>query len=604
MYHYADPRFVRPRGWLRRQLSIQAQGLAGHLDTVWPDVADSKWIGGTRDGWERVPYWLDGFIPLAFLLGDADMTARAARYVDAILARQAPDGWICPCTEEERASYDVWAYFLIGKVLALYWEFTRREDVLDALERAMRCLDGEIASGRVRLSAWGKARWFECFIPLEVLRKERNAGYIPRLAAALRAQGTEYPALREQWKRPLNRWTQETHIVNLMMMLKYEAAQAALAGEERCACSEAESLWETLDACNGTAVGIITGDECLSGARNNQGTELCAVAELMYSCEVLYAVSGDPRWADRLERAAFNALPAALSDDMWTHQYDQMVNQIACVRFPGKSHFRTNNSEAHLFGLEPNFGCCTANFGQAWPKLALSAVLCRPGEVEIVSLLPVSVQAGALTVTVDTEYPFRREALVTVTAESPSPCRFRIRVPGWAEDAEADGFSREGAYLVCERIWSGAVSFSVRFAARPHLSCRPDGLYTAEYGALVFALPIRAEAKKYEYERNGVPRRYPYCDYELFPASEWRYGFADGTLSVIERNGSGAPFSEGASVALEANLSRVAWEYEDGYDTVAALLPASAAPLSPPEKMLLLPYGAAKLRMTEMPLCR
>ena len=602
MLRFADPRFVTPRGWLRRQLEIQADGLAGHLDTVWPDVADSKWIGGSREGWERVPYWLDGFIPLAFLLRDGGMIARAARYIDAILARQAPDGWLCPCAENERASYDVWAHFLIGKVLALYWEFTRREDVLDALDRSMRCLDAELASGRVRLFDWGRSRWFECFIPLALLDAERHSDYIPRLAAALRAQGADYPSFRGRWVRPLNRWTQETHIVNLMMALKYEAVAAALAGAP-CAGAEAESLWETLAAYNGTAAGTVSGDECLSGTKSNQGTELCAVAELMYSCEILYAVTGDPRWVDRLERAAFNALPAALSDDMWTHQYDQMVNQIACVRFPGKSYFRTNNSEAHLFGLEPNFGCCTANFGQAWPKFALSAVLAREGEVELASLLPLSARAGALTVTVDTEYPFRLSARVTVEAEAETRVRVRIRVPAWAESAGADGFAREGAYLVRERVWRGTETFEVRLSARPRLARCPDGLYAAEYGALVFALPVRAEYKKYEYERDGVARRYPYCDYELYPASEWRYGYADGALRVIERAGEGAPFSASSSVALEAHVARVAWEYEDGYDTVAAARPASAAALGAAERAELIPYGAAKLRMTALPLC-
>ena len=76
---------ISPRGWLKRQLEIQAAGLAGNLDRVWPDVRDSKWIGGEREGWERVPYWLDGFIPLAFLLKDDGMVARAKRYIDRIL---------------------------------------------------------------------------------------------------------------------------------------------------------------------------------------------------------------------------------------------------------------------------------------------------------------------------------------------------------------------------------------------------------------------------------------------------------------------------------------------------------------------------------------
>ena len=38
----------------------QARGLSGHLDQIWPDVRDSAWLGGDRDGWERLPYWLDG----------------------------------------------------------------------------------------------------------------------------------------------------------------------------------------------------------------------------------------------------------------------------------------------------------------------------------------------------------------------------------------------------------------------------------------------------------------------------------------------------------------------------------------------------------------
>ena len=41
---------IRPQGWLRRQLEIQAEGLSGNLDKVWPDVRDSRWIGGDRDG--------------------------------------------------------------------------------------------------------------------------------------------------------------------------------------------------------------------------------------------------------------------------------------------------------------------------------------------------------------------------------------------------------------------------------------------------------------------------------------------------------------------------------------------------------------------------
>ena len=86
-FSFYTTRELKPAGWMLDQLRRQADGLAGNLDRVWPDVRDSAWVGGDREGWERVPYWLDGFIPLAFLLDDPGMQARARRYIDAILDR-------------------------------------------------------------------------------------------------------------------------------------------------------------------------------------------------------------------------------------------------------------------------------------------------------------------------------------------------------------------------------------------------------------------------------------------------------------------------------------------------------------------------------------
>src|ERR1051325_10759965 len=59
---------VMPKGWLLDQLRLQAQGLSGHLDEFWPDLGpNSAWLGGSGEGWERGPYFLDGLVPLAYL---------------------------------------------------------------------------------------------------------------------------------------------------------------------------------------------------------------------------------------------------------------------------------------------------------------------------------------------------------------------------------------------------------------------------------------------------------------------------------------------------------------------------------------------------------
>src|SRR4026207_476420 len=56
---------IRAQGWLGRQLRIQADGLSGHLDEFWPDIAESQWFGGRAEGWERAPHWLAGAGPPA-----------------------------------------------------------------------------------------------------------------------------------------------------------------------------------------------------------------------------------------------------------------------------------------------------------------------------------------------------------------------------------------------------------------------------------------------------------------------------------------------------------------------------------------------------------
>ena len=110
---------VKPSGWLREQLKTQAAGLSGHLDEFWPDIKNSAWIGGNAEGWERVPYWLDGVVPLAYLLDDQGASKPgSSRFVDSILEHQQPDGWLGPVGDTAgHQPYDVWPLFPLFKAL-------------------------------------------------------------------------------------------------------------------------------------------------------------------------------------------------------------------------------------------------------------------------------------------------------------------------------------------------------------------------------------------------------------------------------------------------------------------------------------------------------
>ncbi len=44
------PAELKASGWLKRQLEIQAESLSGNLDKIWPDIRDSRWVGGNCEG--------------------------------------------------------------------------------------------------------------------------------------------------------------------------------------------------------------------------------------------------------------------------------------------------------------------------------------------------------------------------------------------------------------------------------------------------------------------------------------------------------------------------------------------------------------------------
>ncbi|MBR4949774.1 MAG: glycoside hydrolase family 127 protein [Clostridia bacterium] len=600
-YKYFSPSILQPKGWLKSQLEIQAEGLSGNLDKIWPDIRDSAWIGGKAEGWERVPYWLDGFIPLAYLLRNEDMIKRAQKYVDAIINQQKPDGWICPCSDEARETYDTWATQLISKVLVVYYECSKDERIPEVIYNVLKNYYELLSNGKIKLFNWGLYRWFECFVAINFLYEKYKEPWIKDLAKILKDQGTDYYSLEDKWKTPLYNWEFFTHIVNMTMMIKTEAITCDILGEKYE--DKGERIREVLHKYNGTAVETFTGDECLAGLSPIHGTELCAVVEQMYSYETLYAFSGDVKWADRLEVLAFNTLPATLSDDMWTHQYDQLSNQISCQKFRGRPIFGTNCDESHLFGLEPGYGCCTANFNQGFPKFAWSTFAYNNDEVVSVIPVPSAVSTEDYSIELITNYPFENNLLYKINAKK--DFTFKIRVPSFAKSLKVNGKETEKTSILTFQIKKGETEISVSFDADIELVDRPHDLKTVKCGSLVFSIPIKYKKEMLEFERNGVERKFPYCDYEYIGQSDWNYAYSSDKFEIERKDVSDIPFdSQNPPVTIKAKVKKIDWGFEEGYNTVCAKVPSSREAISEEIEIKLHPYGAAKLRMTEIPLIK
>ncbi|NLY51769.1 MAG: hypothetical protein GX063_02545, partial [Firmicutes bacterium] len=153
---------VKPLGWLKQQLQIQADGLSGHIDEFWPDLGlDNQWFGGTQEGWERGPYYADGLVPLAYLLDDSKLKAKAQQWIEAFLNGQREDGWIGPVQgvlgTRKYPEYDPWPVFIVCKVLTQYQEATGDERVIPVLLKFCRYMQENLDNRP--LESWAKFRW-------------------------------------------------------------------------------------------------------------------------------------------------------------------------------------------------------------------------------------------------------------------------------------------------------------------------------------------------------------------------------------------------------------------------------------------------------------
>ncbi len=627
---------VKPAGWLKFQLEAQASGLTGNLDDFWPDLVNSSWRGGEGEAWERGPYYLDGLIPLAYLLNDEKLINKSKIWIEKIITSSRDTGWYGPAKNKDR-----WPLAVANKVLMQYYEATNDIRALDVLKKYFHYLHDSKPDWPDK--DWRGVRAMENAVTGYWLFRQTGEPWILETIESIQKNSSDWTSYYENFpwdsaavtdnKIPLD-WKEKgltAHVVNNAMAIKYPGLWYQQSMDERFKNAALNGI-KKYDLNHGQVGGRFSGDEHLSGKSPDRGTELCSVVEYMFSLEELYEILGQNSLADKLELLTYNALPGTTTPDMWSHQYDQQSNQVIVSGV--KREWTSNGDFSNIYGLMPNFACCLANMHQGWPKFVESMWMAtNDNGLALVAYGPSVVKAKVgkgrnVTITEETDYPFNGSVKLTISTEMPVRFPIDLRIPGWADSTSVIYNGRTvkvkggSDYKISEK-WKNGDIIRIEIPMELRTEKRYNNSVSLLRGPLYFSLRIDKEYKSVKINYDNFSYKGS-TDWEIYPKSAWNFGILIDKgnikrgIKVAENPFGKYPFSDKGDMVWSADSSRYVSINQDAPVVITArgikipewILKNNSAdippmspvkPLGDPEIITLVPYGCAKLRITEFP---
>ena len=628
---------IKPEGWLKLQMLSQVTGLTGHLDEVYPNVVGARnaWLGGDGDAWERGPYWIDGLLPLAYILDDDDLKAKAQVWVEAILGSQKEDGYFGPDTDRDpepglqrNNSHDWWPKMVALKILKQYYMATRDSRVVPFLDRYFRYQLKMLPQYHLdNWTFWGAQRGGDNLEVVLWLYNLTGEKYLLELGELIHSQSTrwsEYFLDGEILRTP-----NTLHCVNLGQGFKepviyYQQKKDPMLLE---AMRRGEKV---IHDYLGLPTGLWAGDELINYADPSRGSELCTAVEMMFSLEEMLRITGDPHWADYLERVAYNALPAQVTDDFTARQYFQQVNQIECTRNTMRNFSTPHDDTDQVFGILNGYPCCTCNMHQGWPKFTqnlwyatddggLAALVFAPSNVEAVVADGVKVNVKE-----ETFYPFDEEVRLTVSFPDRKvkgaffPVKFRI--PSWCSEpvvkvngSPVDLTMAAGEIVSLRRNWTKGDVVTIELPMKVSCGEWYDRAAVIERGPLVYALKMQENWTRKEFKPEERVR-YGEWYYEVTSPSKWNYCLSRRDVSAgdpdvvfkVERTGTDRnlyPWNvANAPLVIRCKAREMLdWTAYRGSAGQIPYFTQQGSNLGGEETIELIPYGCTTLRIAEFP---
>jgi DUF1680 family protein len=166
--------------------------------------------------------------------------------------------------------------------------------------------------------------------------------------------------------------------------------------------------------------------------------ETCSTLAWIQLNGELLRLSGDARYAEEVERTAYNDLlgAAAPNGEDWCY-----------YSFPNGRRVHTTY-----------WRCCKSSGAMALEELPALAVSGSEGELTVHLHGPMTTQVDGVGLRIETRYPCDGDLRLTLALDAPKRFTLRLRCPSWAEGAHAEIGGEHlagtpGTYLAIDRVW-------------------------------------------------------------------------------------------------------------------------------------------------------
>ncbi|RYX86427.1 transcriptional initiation protein Tat [bacterium] len=604
---------VKPGGWLKGQLDLDASGIVGRMGEIsnYVKFAESGWVNPKSDvGWEEVAYWLRGYGDLGYVLGNASIQANAKKWLNGILRNQKPDGYFGP--EKLRTSIkglpDLWPHMLMLDALRSYYEFSGDVRVLPFMTRYFKW-QSTVPSATFKSGGFRACRWADNTDSIYWLYNRTGDAFLLDLAKKIHDNSENFtdgvPSL---------------HNVNIAQGIREPGQYWMQSGEAR-HLNAVEKNYQSIMAQYGQFPGGgFAGDELIRPGFGDprQGFETCGFVEFMHTHEMMTRISGNPLWADRAEEIAFNSLPAALTPNHKGIHYITSANMVQLDLGANTGQFTNRWSMLEFEPGANTYRCCPHNYSMAWPYYAEESWLATSDKGVAASLYgasEASVRVGDGTEvrwSETTAYPFGETVDFKLSTPKAVQFPFYLRIPRWTKNAEirvngkkVEVVAKPLAYVVLDRMWNNGDTVSLRLPMQVELRKWSSNMnsVSVSYGPLQLAFnPGEKWAKT-----GGTPA---WPNEAVTPVGAWNYGLpqnvkaSDFVVDVKSATSASAnqPFTlENVPISLKVKARRVPGWGADSRGIVRVLQASPALSNEPLESITLVPSGAARLRITLFP---